>query len=444
LKITITGNNGLLNKKNFKKLLNEKIKFNNKQVYKKEEIKIKKQIKGDGRKKSMPLIGYLFEYFIGLKEEQVNNYFKLNIKERKREIKKYTKEILFNKMYAEKGSEHNDEVFFKEINYIIENSKDIVISINKKINKKSTIINPIFGISIVNTIGADGDYIIENKIMDVKLTERQNNPGIFVKDIHQLILYHMLNTIKKIINKDYIEINDKINIYYVRYKEIKEYSIQALIEKEDYLDIAYRMFLFLQNKLNLDEENKNIEKYQKNKEYTYLKNEVEKIYTNDMIEKAVKETIKLVEIKRDLLDKFDLSTSKEDFEIDELEQSEREFQEIYQNTKKINNLEIEIIKIAEGQSETNKNLLSVLELTKNLLNENIIEVKELKKEIKEYKKDIKEELEEYKADIKEELEEQKAETKKDKKSIITMIIIFSIISSLISSSLIISFFKFFN
>jgi len=165
---------------------------------------------------------------------------------------------------------------------------------------------------------------------------------------------------------------------------------------------------------------------------------------NKITKETIEDSLKILDIEKEFIDKFDINTSEIDIDIEETEKAEKQFNELYENSKQIKkvvneskNLNDRFVKL---QIETFKEFKKHSEITKDLLNEILKEIKEkdeiTNKELKVLRKIILKQ---------EELNLKETENRtKDKKSIVITIIIFSFLSSIISSALIISFFKFFN
>lgn len=184
---------------------------------------------------------------------------KLNINTSFDELEQYkiyllekTNEEIFKKSLQTIHFE-NKEYVFNEFKNLFKYSKSLINAFN--FNK--IIINPTYGLSLNNCICGDGDYIIDGVIIDCKTTIQHQN-SFFLKDIRQQLVYHMLNVLKKYLKQQYFDLNDEIQLMYIRFNKITKYKLTEIMDQNDYTDIINRLLLFLLDELDLNNFDKEI------------------------------------------------------------------------------------------------------------------------------------------------------------------------------------------
>ena len=99
------------------------------------------------------------------------------------------------------------------------------------------LLNPEFGEATRLVCGADADFLIDKKLIDIKTTK---NLQLKIKDFCQIIGYLMLHRISGIDERKDIEI-DQLGIYYSRYGYLFLFDIKDLID-DDSLQIFTEWF----------------------------------------------------------------------------------------------------------------------------------------------------------------------------------------------------------
>lgn len=98
-------------------------------------------------------------------------------------------------------------------------------------------LNPEFGEATHLVRGADADFLIDKKLIDIKTTK---NLQLKLKDFCQMIGYLMLHRISGIDERKDIEI-DQLGIYYPRFGYLFLFDIKDLID-DDSLQIFTEWF----------------------------------------------------------------------------------------------------------------------------------------------------------------------------------------------------------
>lgn len=99
--------------------------------------------------------------------------------------------------------------------------------------KNICLLNPTFGEGSMIVGGADADFVIDDKLIDIKTTKKLELP---LNNFCQLIGYLLLHRISGIDRRKELEINH-LGIYYSRYGYLFLFNIQDLID-----DISLRKF----------------------------------------------------------------------------------------------------------------------------------------------------------------------------------------------------------
>ena len=104
--------------------------------------------------------------------------------------------------------------------------------------KHICLLNPTFGEASSLVGGADADFLVDNKLIDIKTTKKL---ALSLNDFCQIIGYYVLHEISGINGNKKIEIN-QVGIYYSRYAYLFLFNVHDIIDKEE-LNLFVKWFI---------------------------------------------------------------------------------------------------------------------------------------------------------------------------------------------------------
>lgn len=102
--------------------------------------------------------------------------------------------------------------------------------------KEKCLLNPVFGNASLLVSGADADLILDDMLIDIKVTTKV---GMNREFFNQLMGYYFLNKIAEIEGSSYSNTINKLGIYSARYGELISFDVNEVIEQYEVREFCH-------------------------------------------------------------------------------------------------------------------------------------------------------------------------------------------------------------